>query len=434
MKNNNILVDGKSLTGKRSHDIFGLKIDVIKKLGFKNFSKKRFNRVEDIWRHDPGMVSVKVLKNLSFKYGSSDIKLLSGKDYIMSLNLFIEGHKNKVMKPSKKTFDELFRRYKGQDLNNKRILIIRTGGLGDLITYQSVVKGIKLKYPTCTIDFATSNAFKPIFSMFPDGLIDRTYDVPIQTEILNKYDYHILFMSLIENCNDVIHNTYFELGKKMVNLDYDVTKCIPKLVTNKEIMDDIKQKIIIKPNTILIHMNSTTKLRSMTDEKLSLIISDLVKDGFNIAILDSPKNDEKINKFIIGYGLDTNCVYSIARYSQSVVHAAHLVKSCVGAICIDSAFGPISGALDVPVLTINGPHPSKNVYGGYYPSLTSVDITDVDPKWNKCNKYPCFHNSQESLCPFLTGNFPVGCIDDIPYDTITEKFKRHLTAVREKGI
>lgn len=426
-----MLMDGKPITSKEAIQFFNLKKETLKKLGVQNYVvKNKFKNIKHIFESDTGMVIGQCIKDCSLDInGKVPITLKNGEGYVMPLNHFVHGFKNKdknniVFKPYRKTFTELFNRYTGQDLNNKRILISRTGGLGDIIVSQSVLKAIKHFYPSCHITYATTPSFISLFDSFPKGLIDGVAGIPYNQRVLREHDYHVLFIHAIENCLDTQKDNYYEIYKKVSCLNYNPKDFMSELIPQPEITKDLKLLNAVKENTILLHMLSTTALRSYPMAHWVELIKLLNNRGYKVGLIDTKDKHDEIEKFIIGCGFDTDKVYSLAKYSDTITHGIALFDLCIAGITIDSTFAHICGSLKKPGVTICGPYGANNVVG-YYDTVEGIERL---PEWNVCGKAPCHLNGQQHLCPFVVANQSPGCQASIEplriADLIEEQIKK----------
>lgn len=424
-----MLIDGKPLTGKDAIQYFNLKKETLKKLGLQNYVvKNKFKDIKQIFESDTGMVVGQCIKDCSLDInGKVPLTLKNGEAYVMPLNHFVHGYKNKdknniVFKPYRKTFTELFNRYKGQDLKGKKILISRTGGLGDLIVTQSVIKAIKHFYPDCHVTYATTPAFTPLFNSFPKGLIDGIAGIPYNQKLLKEHNYHMLFIHAIENCVDTQKDNYYEVFKKVSCLDYDPKEFVSELIPLKEITQQLKQFNAVKNNTILFHMLSTTALRSYPMNNWINLIKILNDRGYKIGIIDHKDKHDEIEKFVAGSGFDSEKVYSLAKYSETISHGIALFDLCIGGVTIDSTFAHVAGGLKKPAVTICGPYGAHNVVG-YYDTVAGIER---HPEWNLCGKAPCHLNGQQHLCPFVVANQSPGCQASIEPIRIADLLEEQL--------
>lgn len=414
-------IDDRPLTQDDAFEIFNMSKDNLKKLGITNYTSKKFEKIHDIYKKDTGMIIAQALANFTLSINDVGTSIKKGSAYVMPLGEFIQSKKNKTFKAYRHTFSKYFKRYTGQDLTNKKLLVWRTGGLGDIIVSQSVIKAIKDKYPSCEITYATSPAFLSVFASWPSGLVDKISTLPFPKELLEENDYHLTFIHAIENCIESQKYNYYDIFKKIVNMEYETDKYISNLLVNPILKNQVKKQIL--PNTILLHMSSTTALRAMDNMKWVNIINILLSKGFNVGIIDQPKKAREIDLFIKGIRVDDTKVQNLAKLSLTIPNAIAIFDCCVGGICIDSSFAHIAGALNKPAAVICGPYKSYNVVG-LYPSVVGVDPED----WNECGKYSCHLNSQQHLCPFLCGGTrkTPGCIDSILEVKIVEALEKSL--------
>lgn len=107
-----------------------------------------------------------------------------------------------IFQPYRRNFVDFFKRYEGQDLNGKNLLIFRLGGFGDIMFSQPIAKYLRKKYPDVVITYATLPLYKPLLVSWPEKLIDYMGDIPFEKGLLEKTDYHINFSGVQENCDE----------------------------------------------------------------------------------------------------------------------------------------------------------------------------------------------------------------------------------------
>lgn len=420
-----MLLDNKPMTAKDAIKFFSMKKDTLKKLGIKNYvATRKFKDIDEIFQCDTGMVIGQCVKDCEITVNGMPVKMRKGEPYVMPLNHFVNSYKDKsqrAFKPYRKSFTDYFKRYMGQNLDGKKLLISRTGGLGDLVVTQSVIKAIKEKYPTCEITYGTTGAFIDLFRCFPKGLIDKVAAIPYHANLLKENDYHMLFIHAIENCEETKKENYFDIFQKVSKIDYNSRDYISELKSPPYLFEETKR--YVPPNTVLLHMESTTKLRANSPHNWVEIKRLLISEGFNVGIIDRKERSEEIDKYIANIGLDQTKLINLSKFSSSISHGISLYEHCIGGIVIDSTFAHISGALRKPSVCICGPYPAYNVVGAY----ETVAGIEKAPEWNECGKAPCYFNSQHHLCPFLLSNQAPGCITSITPKSVVELFKQQLT-------
>lgn len=412
---------------------FKMSKNVLEKLGITNYATEgKFKTLKDVLNSDTGMVNAQCVEDCSLR----DIPMKRGESYAMSFSIYSQGAKNvdqntktkrPIFKPYRKKFCDMFNRYRGQDLTDKKLLVSRFGGIGDLIVIQSVLKAIKTKYPTCRITFATNKDFFELFNCFPEGIIDEVIPIPFNTKYLSQNDYHLLFINAIENCIETQKDNYYDIFKNVANLEYDSDQYISKLFARPEI-DVYLNSLHLPKNMIGIHMESTTPLRRYPIELWKLVIDLLHNKGYTVGIIDSKSKTNDINNMILNIGVDSTKTINLASISETIAHGITIFNRCVGGIVIDSTFAHIAGALQVPSVAICGPYPAYNVVGRY----KTVVGADKPNQQQVCEKEPCFLNSQVHECPFLMSNRYPACTSTISPERIVELLEQQISKFDKK--
>ncbi len=407
---------------------YGMSKDNLKKLGIEYHHQGKYKTLKDVRESTDGMVIGESTISGTIDLGNTKLQLTKGAAVVMPLGQYMHGKKNRIYKPYKVTFKEVFKRYKGEDLTNKKLLIWRTGGLGDIIVAQSVCKAIKDKYPTCKITFATSDTFANIFYSWPTGLIDGVAQVPFNYSLLKEHDYHLTFIHAVENCEETRSMNFYDIFQKVTGLDYNANDFVSTLIPIKNVTNSVARFVPV--NTIVFHMNASTRLRHAFPSFWVETAKKLITAGFKIGIIDAPNNAAEIAKTISKLPLPKDSLINLAALSRDVNYAVAICNLAVGGICVDSAIGHMFGALRKPGVTLCGPYTPLNITEKY-PTVTGIC---APPDWNECGKYPCNYNSQEMLCPFIAGNQPVGCMRAITSEEAVKAFLFQMEKCNEKRL
>lgn len=422
------ILDKKSA---RKKVIESMLIKDFRKFGFnKQFLTRKYETVEEMKKSIPGVVLAESVSNAELRVGSEVINLKSGDLYIMPLDFYIRGFTNGeffYLKPYKQRFEEYFRRYLGYDLNNKKILIWRVGGLGDLIFSQPLVQFLKKTYPSCYIGFATAPENRFLFKAWPDGLIDDISIIPFKLDYFSKFDYHLTFEGAIERCKESEKVNCYDIFKRVANVDFDVRDYLPRLILDQEEVNKFKR--FVPDNTILIQMRASSPLRMMATRKWIKIINKLAELGFHVAVIDSQDNQKMYDEFLIQqFGLK-NKLTNLSKFSKTIYNGIHMLANCKGFIGIDSSFTHIAPAIGIPSVGIYGPF-LGDLRMRYYKNADWVDASNYD---NICGRYPCFfHQSKVEICPYYSDHQPVGCLNSISENEVINKLLNLLNSQKEK--
>jgi ADP-heptose:LPS heptosyltransferase len=347
-----------------------------------------------------------------------DISMKEKTPYVMSdpiAQQIANKHRGAVQKFE--IFEPHYKPYIGQNLDNKKVAIWRTGGFGDLLFITPIVEYFKRKYPTCKVSVATSERFRDVWRNNPN--IDKftsSYSLPIKLDFVKKHDYVGIFEGTIENFKG--NSQYCAIDAFAFNLGiFDMPKELkrPRYYLKSVEINAAKNKVrsktgfdIYKNPYICFQWKSSSLLRDYPYEKLVATMYRLQQlTGYKIVILTHPNYrqliEHEINMamtHVIGNNatLDYVNLAGVTAYRES---AAVLALS-TGLVGIDSSLAHLAAALGVPSVTIYGPFKAewRTVYNQNNISLQNQEV---------CPSAPCAYHTQP------------GDKDGLPYDLCTSK-------------
>lgn len=412
----------KNQTGISEEDLIKLGFD--SDIFFEGFQEAE--KLSDITSLDPFMVCAFIGQEAQINLMGKQIKLPGGRNYVMPLGLYGNVYQSLLsrgqasnFRPSTIPFKKRFKRYTGQDLTNKKLLIWRFGGFGDLMFTQPLIKFLKEKYPTCKIVFATSASCAELFYCWPKGLIDNVATIPFDTDLLDHVDYHLTFEGAIERCTEARNLDAFEVFKRVANVEFD----IDQYPTSLEPVSDVALKLYpyIPEDTVALQIRSTSPARSFPMAKLRMLVEKLVDEGYTVGFWDSFDAFTQLDDYMMSQFFSRpDKVINLTRFSRDMVYGVAILSHCRGLIGVDSAGVHLSAALNKPTVSLNGPIKSE-LRVAHYPTALGLDPPQ---DWDECLRYPCFaHNATLALCPYLQKQHFVGCMDAIDTDLIVQKFK-----------
>src|SRR5690606_280731 len=289
----------------------------------------------------------------------------------------------------------------------KKLLLYRSGGIGDLLFIIPYIPMIKEKYPEMLIDFC---AFKANLSIidFVGAWINKMIPDPLKFDDLLEYDKVIFFDKFIElNPKAEIINA-FDIGKDF----FDGIERGPL----------IQPKIWEKPTNvnkirIMIQYSSSSLIRDINPLLWFEFILNLNKDLFEVIIIDSKNKTtevedlvqeiQKRTKISIKYftSWEINETLNLMYHDQLKPHVF---------IGPDSGFTNIAGYLGIPTIGLYGPFPSK-LRMQYYQRAIGID-TQTNCPYRKNEMGNCFqHGSGKChLAKFKEERFSP-CLELIDY-------------------
>ena len=379
---------------------FGLKLEDIKYVG----------SLEELRKSPPNIVIAQSQKTFKFTQNFFKEQSLKKKGkYVMGLGVFQQLYHNeinrkvKLLKPTPMRFKNMYKPYLGQEVDDKTILVFRTGGIGDLLFIQPNLIYLKNKFPTCHIKFACGPQYQPMVNTW--DCVDEVLDLPFSFKHLQESDYHMVFEGVIERCKDAQTQNAYNLFSKWLGLDLPDNLLIPNQEADEELVDKcfniLKEWNLEDKSFILMQIRASSPIRIPRHSFWVKIIDELNKRGHYVVVTDSPMEAKNID-IIMKNLKKPDMTFNFAHHSESIAHTIALTSFCKSTFSTDSALGHIAASLDKKCFAVYGPFPGE-IRLGTYPKATWVDAK------RKCA--PCFMHSQDPCPQSKDGYSP--CYDEL---------------------
>lgn len=398
----------------------------LSQLGIDLASLKIVETLEEISKYPPNIVIAQCLKNISFVQNKSKLQHIKKKrKYVMGLGTYQQLHYDfrtnaKILKPSIR-FSNIYRPYKGQDLNNKIILIWRTGGIGDLLFIQPNLKYIKEKWPESIIWFACGPQYQPMVEDW--DCVDRLLDLPFDFGYLIDSDYHCIFEGIIERTKVAETTNAYELFTTWMGLNIPVERRIPeqdiKVDMEEKALKVLEEWDIDSDDFIVMQIKASSPIRTPSYNMWKKLTEALVEKGHKIVITDGKHNNDYIETFRGKLDEETRkSVFNFSLHSESLdstIALSSLSKLVVGT---DSALLHLATAVNVPCFGIYGPF-TGDIRLSTYPQADWINCKTKD-----INCAPCFVHGNNP-CKNSVDGFSL-CYENIDIDECMEKIDRLL--------
>ena len=271
------------------------------------------------------------------------------------------------------------KRYNGQDLTNKSIVIWRTGGMGDLCFITPNLKYIKDTFKNSKIIFGCGPKFK--YGMMNHPHVDKLIPLPIDYELLIKNDYYIMFEGIIENNEMAKKVNAYDLFEAAFGFTGKISKenKVPVLGISPEHLNKnrlIKEKFISDnkiPNDVKfigIGLKASHIIRSIIPQHINDMIALILKNGYIPVLLGGIDDKEVANQLP---NAQLNQVLHFYKYSKDYRDTISQVSLLDGIIGPDSSVVHIASACKKPVVGVYGPFPSK-LRLAHYQNCSGFDI------------------------------------------------------------
>ena len=390
-------------------------------LGIGNTTLTKVNSLEELRETTPNIVVGDCVRYIRFVQNRFKNQELFRKNrYVMALGVYQQlhyipdNHNIRVLKPSTIKFRNLYKPYLGQDLNNKTLLISRTGGIGDLLFIKPNLNFIKEKYPTCTINFCCGPQYQPMVETW--DCIDNLLDLPFVVSHLFRSNYHGIFEGVIERTREAETTNAYNLFSRWLGLDLPDELLRPKQEAKPKKVEECKEILktwkLDDKSFFITQVRASSPIRSPRPSFWQKVINVLTDKGHNILITDSPHQSDNVDRFIQSLK-NQKRVFNFCKYSKSVDYTIAMVSLSQLSISTDSALIHIAQSLGIPAFGIYGPFPAF---------VRLKTYKNVDWVEGKCEAGPCFLHGRNP-CPKNEGGYPV-CYDNINIEEIVEKVEK----------
>lgn len=319
-----------------------------------------------------------------------------GKRYIVSDGMFQQFKENFA----DGTIDGVFpfqevpeKRYNGQDLTGKTLLVWRTGGMGDLCFITPNLRYIKETYKDSKIHFGCGPRFR--YGVMHHPNIDKLVPLPIDYELLEKADYYLMFEGIIENNEQAKHTNAYDLfeaafgftGKISLEKKRPVLGISPDhLKVAKKMFSDFRKKDADGQDIpiIGIGLKASHIIRSIIPPHIHQMMGILIQNGVMVALIGGQEDKDIGNMLpLAGHPMVLQCYKHSKDYRDTIAHISQLD----GLIGPDSSPIHMAAAFEKPVVGVYGPFPSA-LRMKYYKNASGFDAKPM------CS--PCFLHGIET--------------------------------------
>lgn len=401
--------------------IFPVSKSKLKELGITTNTPLIVNDLDELRKYPPNIVVAKATKTFSFIQNNFKTQTVrKNNNYVMSLGTYQQLHKlpnvkQTFLKPSKVKFRNIYRPYMGQELDDKTLLVSRTGGIGDLLFIQPNLRYLKEKYPTCKIIFSCGPQYQSMVETW--DCIDEIIDLPFNFSYLVNSDYHAFFEGVIERCKLAEKINAYHLFSKWLNLDLPSDKLIPKQEAKPEVVKECKKWLeeneLGEKQFLVAQLRASSPVRTPSLDIWKKIINVVIENGYDVVITDTPRLSSTIDDLIKDLKQPEK-VFNFAKVSRSLDYTIALSSLSMGGFSTDSALVHIMASLDLPVVGIYGPFPG-HIRLSTYPKAKWIDVE------KECA--PCFLHGHRP-CPQAKYGPNSPCYNNIDLDKFVDLVKQ----------
>ena len=314
-------------------------------------------------------------------------------------------------------FNDVYNKYTGQDLNGRKIIMMRHGGGGDILFMTTGIKELKRKYPEAKISVAIGEQYISLAENEPE--IDKIYHLPICLNDWNEFNYHLIFENLIEQ--NPLASEYNAYDLFMMQMGFDVKKVpaenkIPQIhlpdqdLPDQNLPGNSDQKLALKHPDIKrvgIQIESSSPIRNYPITKMIPVIEKLQEKGMQVWLFGSQAQRDSI-LYVAGQlkGLVWNTMdFSI---KKSLLYAKRMDYF----IAPDSMFIHVAGAFGIPFVGIYGPFHSS-VRMKYFKNAVGIDAKVACSPCFKHGHWPCSKGEPSPCFSLITPEIVLKAFEEL---------------------
>lgn len=288
-----------------------------------------------------------------------------------------------------------------ENLNGKRIIVFRHGGIGDLIFITPCLAYLKTLYPTCHITFATSPEYHCLFESLP--YIDSLKSLPLPFSYIEEtIDFCINLEGVIEDNPEAeefdaykVHRNRFFISEGAsevfdylpeVSIDREAQAHLIERLTKDFPMFKDSRKVVIAPFASvpirtpdpLLWINFLAEY-PWKDDTLFFLVGTSSQQPHVDSILQQVSNKVNAVNFISYCGGDL-------KYTVSLIEKSSLV------VAPDSGAIHLAGALGTNLIGLYGAFPSKLRLNQYKKGRVIGIDAKSSCRYAKGDTYSCFQH------------------------------------------
>jgi ADP-heptose:LPS heptosyltransferase len=323
------------------------------------------------------------------------------------------------------------KKYKGQDLTNKTLVVWRTGGMGDLCFITPNLRYIKETFKNSKIIFGCGPRFR--YGMMNHPHIDKLVALPIDYDLVLNSDYYLIFEGIIEANEDAKRINAYDLFEQYFGFHGKISKekkipvlglSLDHLQKQRSLLEEHKKthKLPEKIPMVGLGLRASHIIRSISPAILHHVMGLLIQRGILVCLVGGEGDKEVADQLPLSQSPMCFHAYKNSKDFRDTIAHISLIDGYIGP---DSSPIHMAAAFNKSIVGIYGPFPSK-LRMGYYNNATGIDIEIA------CG--PCFMHGIET-CDYsdIQSKEPI-CMNSHQPELIVQEMLFHLKISSNKEI
>jgi ADP-heptose:LPS heptosyltransferase len=308
--------------------------------------------------------------------------------------------------------DELdghYRKYEGQPLEGRSLLLVRNGGFGDLLFLTPLLRHLDLKYKHAGLAAACARRYHAVY--LRNRRVRRIFTYPVRLKDFLSYDYQLCYEGTLENSTDAelhavdlmaAHAGVSDVGER--GLEYDVEPALARKAKN--ILRN-ELKVRAGDATVGLHLRASSPIRTYPLESSLAVAEVLGAAGARVFLLGAAGDWERTTGRKLSPSPTPPNVDNLCGRFRTIDHTAAFLSQLDLLIGPDSSLVHFAGALELPTVALYGPFPGA-VRTKYYPKCVTLEGRYARaPEEEECapcfkhGPYPCPKAGEDRVSPCL---------------------------------
>ncbi len=268
-----------------------------------------------------------------------------------------------------------------RDWNGRSLLIVRSGGFGDLLCLTPLFRELKRRWPALRLHAACFEHFHGILQGNPD--LDRIVPYPVPTRDWKTYDAHLWLENAVEK---------HPLARTLHIVDLFAHIAAVPLASGETVYwvapDEAEKALAARPRTgrrrAGIQVAASVPSRSYPPALLNQVVGELLRRGWEVLLFGKPGQSSCPPPHPHLADL-TDCHPRL-----SFRESAALLATCDVCLAPDSVFCHLAGSLGLPAVGLFGPFPA---------GLRVARAASIRTLTGHCPISPCFHHQRGVAFP-----------------------------------
>jgi ADP-heptose:LPS heptosyltransferase len=258
------------------------------------------------------------------------------------------------------------------DLDGKSLLMVRPGGVGDLLFLTPTLRHLRQTFPGARLAVSAFPKLLEILAGNPN--LDELIPYPIGLDRFRRFDYHVDFEDVIENNADARRLPAVDCIAGWLGLRLPDDGRRPELWLTRDDRRAVRY-LADKPKGetwVGIQARASSPVRNYPLASLARVATALAAAGHRVFIIGQAgqwgrwrrttvRNGRELTSYVAG----PEGVTDLTGRFASIRRAAAFLEALDLLIAPDSALVHIAGALGVPTLALYGPFPARLRTGDY---------------------------------------------------------------------